>query len=183
MEESLGFFATLSADAASMMIEPRHFGALLLAFFMRLDFLAVFLFRASSWCRKRGWLGRVFAFIFWRLNVFVSSCDIHVDADIAPGLSLPHPMGVVIGPVKIGKNAVIHQNVTMGRAQSTDEIGNGYGRAVIGDDVVVYAGAVLIGAVKVGDKAQIGANAVVVSDVPEGATAFAMPARCLARQN
>lgn len=179
MSEGPGFWATLRADMVNMEMTRTGYGAMLAAFFMRLDFPAVFLFRASALLRGKGWLGRAMAFVCWRLNAFMNGCDIRPEAQIAPGLSLPHPVGVVIGPVQIGRNVVIHQSVTMGRSRSGDAYDGPSSRPVVGDDVTIYAGAVIVGGVRIGDKAQIGANAVVVADVPAGATAFTPPARCL----
>ncbi len=170
----------LRADAQAMGIANTGWGDLLFAFFTRLDFCAVFLFRLSSTCHQRkSRVRRLFAFLFWRLNVLINGCDIRADADIAEGFSLPHPAGVVIGPIVAGKNLIVHQNVTMGRGQSLDEYAGVESRPIIGNDVIVYAGAVIIGRVQIGDGAVIGANAVVVTDVPAGHTAFAAPARCL----
>lgn len=174
-----GLWETVRGDRLSMGMKEKGFLPALAAFFVRLDFPAVLLFRLSVACRGKGWLGRMMAFVFWRLNVLMNGCDIRPDAQIGPGLSLPHPVGVVIGPIVAGKNLVVHQNVTMGRGQSDDDYKGVSSRPVLGDDVIVYAGAVIVGGVTIGNKARIGANAVVVSPVPDGHTAFAMPARCL----
>lgn len=172
-------FDLLNADLEAMQASRKGALGILLAFVFRLDFCAVFFFRVSVACRKYGKIGRGFSFVFWRLNAFVNACDLRPQADIGPGFCLPHPMGVVIGPIVAGRNLTVHQNVTMGRARSDDEYGGPSTRAVIGNDVIIYAGAVLVGGVTVGDAARIGANAVVVSDVPAGQTAFTMPARCM----
>jgi len=175
----MSFLSTLRADMDAMGIKGRSVLSMAAAFFLRLDFCAVLLFRAASASHRRGRMGRFFGFVFWRLNVLINGCDIRPEADIGPGLSLPHPMGVVIGPVSTGSRLTVHQNVTMGRARSLDEYAGIKSRPVLGDDVMIYAGAVIVGAVSIGDRATIGANAVVVSDVPEGSTAFAPPARCM----
>lgn len=169
----------LHADMEKMQIAPKGFFGGLLAFVFRLDYCAVFLFRLSVACRKYGKIGKAISFLCWRFNAFLNACDIRPDAEIGPGLSLPHPMGVVIGPIIAGKGLCVHQNVTIGRSRSDDEYAGAASRAIIGDDVMIYAGAVLLGGIKVGDRANIGANAVVLSDVPDDQTAFTMPARCL----
>ena len=169
----------LRADKQAMGIKNLGFLGTVSSLVFRLDFPAVFLFRLSVSCRNYGWLGRAFSFLFWRLNALFNGCDIRPEADIGPGLSLPHPVGVVIGPIVAGKNFLVHQNVTIGRSQTDDEYSGKESRAIIGDNVVIYAGAVIIGAVKIGNAARVGANAVVVSDVPAGQTAFTPPARCL----
>jgi len=173
------FLSLIRADMVGMEIKNQSVLSMIGCLVFRLDFLAVFLFRLSSTCRKYGWIGRVFAFIFWRLNAFINACDLRPEADIGPGFSLPHPMGVVIGPIKAGKNLIVHQNVTMGRTRFDDADTHPGDLACLGDDVVIYAGAVIIGCIKIGNRARIGANAVVLSDVLDGQTAFAVPSRRL----
>lgn len=107
---------------------------------------------------------------FWSA---VSGADIPLNAQIGGGLLLPHPNGVVIHPAaRIGANCLIFQQVTLGT--------RGDGKApVLGDHVDVGAGARLLGGIAIGADAVIGANAVVVTDVPPGATAVGIPARIL----
>ncbi|MEH3106978.1 MAG: serine acetyltransferase [Sphingomonas fennica] len=97
-------------------------------------------------------------------------------AAIGPGLRLPHPNGIVIGGgVRIGARCTIFQQVTLGARRAGDGFGEAY--PDIGDDVTIFAGAKLIGAVRIGDGAVIGANAVVVHDVPAGHYAVGVPAK------
>jgi len=173
------FLSLLRADMVSMEIKSQSVWSMILCLVLRLDFLAVFLFRLSVASRKYGWIGRVFGFVFWRLNAFINACDLRPEAEIGPGFSLPHPMGIVMGPIRAGKNLVIHQNVTVGRSRYDDAESHLGDLACLGDDVVIYAGAVIIGCVKIGDHARIGANAVVLGDVLEGQTAYTPPARRL----
>lgn len=88
--------------------------------------------------------------------------------------NLPHHLnGIIISHyAKIGKNCTIYQQVTIAQ----DEQGKA---AVIGDNVLIGAGAKIIGNVTIGDNAKIGANAVVVKDVPPNATAVGVPARII----
>lgn len=86
-------------------------------------------------------------------------------AAIGPGLNLPHPVGIVIGEgCVIGANATIYQHVTIGRKSRHDPR-----YPTIGDDVVLYPGAVVIGPIRVGASVRIGANQVVAHDLPDGA--------------
>lgn len=99
-----------------------------------------------------------------------TGAEINPLAVIGPGLNLVHPAGVVIGPeVCIGARAWVFQGVTIGASHRP-------GQPSIGDDVVIGAGAKLLGGITVGDGARIGANAVVVKDVPAGASARGVPA-------
>lgn len=92
-------------------------------------------------------------------------------------LKLRHPVGIVIGEgVKLGKNVTIFQNVTLGRS---DTFISAYPE--IGDNTIIYAGAVLLGGIKIGRNCVIGANAVLTRDIPDGSVAAGVPARILNR--
>lgn len=86
-------------------------------------------------------------------------------------LKLPHNgLGVVLNPnTRIGNNVSIHQNVTVGGR-------SGSGCPIIGDDVQIGAGAVILGDITIGEGAEIGANAVVIKDVPPHTIAVGVPA-------
>jgi len=100
----------------------------------------------------------------------VTGADIPLGCRIGGGLLIPHPNGVVIHvDATIGPNCLIFQQVTIGASKK--------GIPTIGGQVDIGAGAKVIGPIKVGDGALIGANAVVVCDVPAGATAVGVPAR------
>ncbi|MFQ5564412.1 MAG: serine O-acetyltransferase [Parvularculaceae bacterium] len=111
---------------------------------------------------------------FWST---VTQCDISLSCRIGGGLLLPHPNGIVIHPqALIGETCLIMQQVTLGQ---THEVG----APVLGKNVFVGAGAKLFGAITVGDYARIGANAVVLEDVPANATAVGVPARVIRRRD
>lgn len=106
---------------------------------------------------------------FWTI---VTQAEIPISGDIGGGLKLPHPNGVVIHPrSKVGPNCVIFQQVTLGTS------GAGSGAPVIGGGVDIGAGARILGPIHIGNHAVIGANAVVLEDVPEGAIVVGIPAR------
>lgn len=177
--ETLSFFSLLRADMLAMNIEDTSLLSMLISLFVRINFLAVFLFRLSALCHPLGMIGRFFAGLLWRVNAILNGCEIRPDAKVGPGFNLPHPFGVVIGTVEIGRNVTILQNVTLGLSRSSGQNLGALSRPLIGDDVIIYAGAVLAGSIKVGKGARIGANAVVLNDVPDGHTAFMPPARLL----
>lgn len=126
--------------------------------------------RKGRWARRilRVWL--VLRHRFWSA---VTGADIPLNCQIGGGLLLPHPNGVVIHPdARIGPNCLIFQQVTIGTIESG-------GTPVVGGHVDIGAGARLLGGIVVGDHARIGANAVVLTNVPAGAVAVGVPARCL----
>lgn len=95
-------------------------------------------------------------------------------SDLGPGLFIQHGIGTIITAKKIGARCWINQGVTIGWTESG-------GPPELGDDVRVGAGAKVLGALKIGNGARIGANAVVLKDVPDNATAVGVPARLVFR--
>lgn len=119
--------------------------------------------------------------IFSILNVIFFGIEVSPQVQIGGGLFLPHTVGTVIGAERIGDNCTIMQGVTLGK--SDPEMGFTLSeRPVIGNDVFMGAGAKLIGRITVGDHARIGANAVVLCDVPAYAVAVGVPATIIERQ-
>ncbi len=100
--------------------------------------------------------------------------EIHPGATIGSGLVIDHGMGVVIGETtEIGNDCTIYQNVTLGGTGKD----HGKRHPTLGNNVLVGTGAKVLGPFKVGDNARIAAGAVVLSEVPENATAVGVPAR------
>jgi serine O-acetyltransferase len=106
---------------------------------------------------------------FWGI---VTGADIPVNCRIGGGLLLPHPNGIVIHPLsEIGPNCLLFQQVTIGMA---------HGKAPrLGGHVDAGAGAKILGPVRIGNHVVIGANAVVVRDLPDRCTAMGIPARVI----
>jgi serine O-acetyltransferase len=107
---------------------------------------------------------------FWSV---ITGADIPVNCSIGGGLIMPHPNGIVIHPAAvIGPNCLIFQQVTIG-AGSLD------GLPRIAGHVDLGAGAKVLGGVCIDAHARIGANAVVLADVPEGGVAVGIPAKVI----
>ncbi|MGR3783499.1 MAG: serine O-acetyltransferase [Albimonas sp.] len=108
---------------------------------------------------------------FWSA---VTSVELPLNTRIGGGLLLPHATGIVVHPATVlGPNCLLMQNVTLG---------NNYGRPGtprLGGHVDVGPGAVILGPVEIGDHALIGANAVVLKDVPPRAVVAGAPARVI----
>jgi|GEM_PF-5302163 len=99
----------------------------------------------------------------WRL---IFMCDIDL-RDTPRSTRFPHPIGLVIrGGTKIGENCRIQQNVTIGVKRDTDPL------ATIGNNVLIGAGAIILGGVTIGDNATIAAGSIVLEDVPPNVTYF-----------
>lgn len=142
--------------------------------------MPVVLLRVAQWSDKRG-LGP-FAKVLAMLNVLIFGIEVSPKVEIGGGLFLPHTVGTVIGAERIGNNCTIMQGVTLGSAVTnlssavTEQNFTATTRPVIGDDVLIGAGAKVIGRVIVGNYAKIGANAVVLKDVPAYSLAVGVPA-------
>lgn len=105
---------------------------------------------------------------------FVTGIEIHPGATLGAGLFIDHGMGVVVGETaEVGENCTIYHGVTLGGTslQRTKR------HPTLGNEVVVGSGAAVLGAISVGDGARIGANSVVVKDVPAHATVVGIPGR------
>ena len=105
---------------------------------------------------------------------FVTGIEIHPGADISKGFFIDHGMGVVIGETTIiGENVTLFQGVTLGGTGKE----KGKRHPTLGNNVVVGAGAKVLGDIKIGDNVNIGANAVVIRDVPDDSTVVGVPGR------
>ena len=118
---------------------------------------------------------------------FFTGIEIHPGAKIGKNLFIDHGMGVVIGETsEIGNNVTIYHAVTLGGiSPSIDSERQRHEKRhpTIGDDVVIGSGAQIIGPIKVGNGSRIAANAVVVNNVPDGATMVGVPAKIIKTGN
>jgi serine O-acetyltransferase len=120
-------------------------------------------------------LRRYLGELIWRWGVAQFGCYLSPLSRIGARLFLPHPTGIVVGEgVIIGKGVTIYQHVTIGKARPEDKA-----YPVIEDDVILYAGVVIVGDTRVGRGSIIGANAVVLSDVPPFVVAAGSPAKVI----
>lgn len=110
---------------------------------------------------------------------FLTGIEIHPGATIGPGFFIDHGMGVVIGETsEIGKNVTIYQNVTLGGTGTQ----RGKRHPTIGDNVVIGAGAKVLGNIRLGDNVKVGAGSVVVRSVPENCTVVGVPAEIVRKE-
>ena len=116
----------------------------------------------------------VIARLISHVSRWITGIEIHPGATIGRKFFIDHGMGVVIGETaEIGNNCLLYQGVVLGGTSPEKKKRH----PTLGDNVVVGAGATLLGAIKVGDNARIGAGSVVLSDVPPGATVVGIPGR------
>jgi len=143
--------------------------------------LAVVLFRISQylWSKRVIWR---FAPYIKRINEILTGFECHLEASIDSGLFLAHTQNIVIGQgTKIGKHVTIYNGVTLGAA-STNITGSGDNRyPEVLDRVVLYSGAKVLGNIVVGMDTEVGANAVVLQDIPDHCAAVGVPARIIRR--
>jgi len=110
----------------------------------------------------------------------LTGVEIHPGAKIGKGLFIDHGTGVVIGETtEIGDNCTIYQGVTLGGTGK--DVGKRH--PTLGNNVMVGAGAKVLGPVKIGDNVKIAAGAVVLQDIPDNCTAVGIPARIVRRGN
>jgi len=139
-------------------------------------FHAVYLHRVSYFlwgCNLRA-LSRLWA----NIARLLTGIEIHPQAQLGKDLFIDHGMGVVIGQTAIiGDHVTLYHGVTLGGVGKADATGKRH--PTLGDHVVVGAGAQILGNITIGNGARVGANSVVITDVPEGATVIGIPARII----
>ncbi len=137
---------------------------------------ALFFYRISHRLYTRGW--RFLPRFISAVGQFLTTVDIHPGARLGKGVFIDHATGVVIGETAIvGDNVLIYQQVTLGGVS----LSPGKRHPTIEENVIIGAGAKVLGNITVGRDSKIGANSVVIRDVPPGCTAVGVPARVTRR--
>src|SRR6185437_1269735 len=127
------------------------------------------------WCHHWFFLGRFSSHI----ARWLTGIEIHPAAKLGRRLVIDHGMGVVIGETaEIGDDCYIYHQVTLGVARTS----SGKRHPTVGDNVIIGAGAKVLGPITVGDNARVGSNAVVVDSVPANTTVVGVPARPVDRK-
>jgi serine O-acetyltransferase len=132
--------------------------------------------RVSHWLWNRG--ARVVARTVAEITRILTGVDIHPGAVLGDRLFIDHATGVVIGETaEIGEDVMLYHGVTLGGSGRD----TGKRHPTIGDRVIIGAGAKVLGAIKIGDDSRIGANAVVVKEVPSSAVVVGVPGQVISR--
>jgi len=122
------------------------------------------------WNHRFRFLGRIIS----QIARFLTGIEIHPGARIGSGFFIDHGMGVVIGETsEVGRNVTLYHGVTLGGTSWKKEKRH----PTLGDNVIVGAGASVLGPIKVGDNARIGSGSVVVEDVPPNTTVVGIPGK------
>ncbi len=137
---------------------------------------AMFIYRVAHWfwLRKRYFLGRFISHV----GRFLTGIEIHPGAVIGRAFFIDHGMGVVIGETsEIGDNVTLYHGVTLGGTAWE----KGKRHPTLGNNVVVGTGAKILGPVTIGDNTRIGANSVVISDIPPNSVVVGIPGKVVFR--
>lgn len=138
---------------------------------------ALWFYRLAHWLWLRKF--RVTGRFVSHLGRCFTGIEIHPGAKIGPGLVIDHGMAIVIGETaEIGANVLLYHNVTLGGV----DLVKGKRHPTLEDHVIVGAGAQILGPVRIGAHSRIGANAVVVKDVPPYSVVVGVPGRVRPRQ-
>jgi serine O-acetyltransferase len=187
-----------------MIIFLKILGILLLLFILKIIVISLFFYKEIKTAQAKDPAARGFlevlllyqglhavinhriAHFFYKLRLFflarlisqisrhITGIEIHPGAQIGKGFFIDHGMGVVIGETSIiGDNVLLYQGVTLGGTG----LEKGKRHPTIGNNVVIGAGAKVLGNITVGDNSYIGANAVVIKDVPANSTVVGVPGK------
>ncbi|UHA71682.1 serine O-acetyltransferase [Paenibacillus sp. 481] len=133
---------------------------------------AIWAHRVAHWFYKRKWFAP--ARLISQVSRFMTGIEIHPGARIGQRLFIDHGMGVVVGETcEIGDDVVIYQGVTLGGTGKE----KGKRHPTIGNNVVIASGAKVLGSFQVGEHSNIGANSVVLREVPPHCTVVGIPGR------
>jgi serine O-acetyltransferase len=138
-------------------------------------FWLVAMYRLSHWLRCRH--VRILPSMIRAVATTFFSAEISATAEIGPAFRIAHSVGIVIGgDVRAGRNFEVFSNVTLG---GNNRSCDGRTMPSFGDNVTVFSGAVVLGPIQVGDDVSIGANSVVLNDVPAKAVVAGVPAKVI----
>ncbi len=170
----MGLFSEIAEDFSNVYKNDPAISSRIELFFNYPGVWAIFWYRISNRLYRRGF--KSIARILMGLNQIVTNIDIHPGATIGRRVFIDHGFGVVIGQTAVIEDDVlIYQGVTLGGVSLVA----GKRHPTIRSGVVIGAGAKVLGNITVGANSKIGANSVVVREVPENSTAIGIPAHVI----
>ncbi|MDD2898194.1 MAG: serine O-acetyltransferase [Desulfuromonadaceae bacterium] len=165
-------FGLIKTDLARLSPSGSPTFRTLIAGLVSQGFQAILVYRVFHWLQCRGFSGQPLRFVCERFIEITTGISIPAACKIGNGFRIHHFGGIIFHPtVELGDNCTLYQGVTIG-----DRGGNGRA-ATIGNNVLIGAGAKVIGEITIGDNCVIGANAVVTKNMPAGTTALGAPCR------
>ncbi len=168
----MGFFKLMGEDIRTVLDRDPAARSKLEIFLCYSGFHAVTIHRIahSLWNKKCYLMARLIA----QFSRFITGIEIHPGAKLGRRVFIDHGMGVVIGETaEVGDDVTIYHGVTLGGTSLRKEKRH----PTIGNNVVIGTGAKILGPFRVGDRVQVGANSVVVKEVPDDATVVGVPGR------
>ncbi|QYE99421.1 serine O-acetyltransferase EpsC [Paraclostridium sordellii] len=115
-----------------------------------------------------------------QINRFITGIEIHPGANIGSGILIDHGMGVIIGETAIvGNRVTIYHGTTLGGTGKE----SGKRHPTVGNDVIIGAGAKILGPITIGNNSKVGANSVVLKDVPSNSTVVGIPGKIIKNKN
>lgn len=170
----MGLFSEIAEDFSNVYKNDPAISSRIELFFNYPGVWAIFWYRISSRLYRKGF--RSIARIIMGLNQIITNIDIHPGATIGRRVFIDHGFGVVIGQTTVIEDDVlIYQGVTLGGVSLTP----GKRHPTIKSGVVIGSGAKVLGNITIGANSKIGANSVVVREVPENSTAIGIPAHVI----
>jgi serine O-acetyltransferase len=168
--EPVPFWSTVRADVARFQGEERSLRALVRGLLSQ-GFQALFVYRVFRWFYERNIPTQPLRFLVERFVEITTGISIPAQTRIGKGLRIHHFGGIIVNSeAMIGEHCTLYHEVTLG------DLGGRGGAPRVGNNVVIGAGAKLLGHIEVGDNCLIGANAVVRTSVPAGCLAVGVPA-------
>jgi serine O-acetyltransferase len=151
--------------------KPKKVGHLNHCYYLSLELLQSTYFRTLFYFRTNSIASKLLRIFYPKNNSFT----IDVTTKIGKGLQLAHPYSTILNAESIGNNVYVNHLVTLGEKNRK--------RPIIGNNVELHAGCIIIGGITIGDNTVIGAGSVVVKDVPANSIAVGNPARIIEKNN
>lgn len=176
MQEELSVWQKIKADFNVILEKDPAINSKIEIFFNYPGFWALVNYRIANWLYRKNF--KLLARIIMGISAIFTHIDIHPAAKIGIRVFIDHGIGVVIGETaEVGNDVTIYQGVSLG-GTSLQKVKR---HPTVGNNVIIGAGAKILGNITIGDNAKIGANSVVIKPVPPNCTAVGIPARVITK--